>query len=245
MGYPFYNEPSHLRGTATSSTGMRNTDTSATEGIAKVDAADKIFLLTPNKNPLLTLFTNIGKTASGGSWNGVGLMKSVTGNSTFDCFEDVYGGRWAKVSGTYTTADSATVTVTGAGSSPAYIFTVGDVVMNSRTGERMQVATISGANTITVTKRGIGTSTELAGADGDDLYIIGNANEEGAGVRNVNATVKTKGTNYTQIFKKTVSTTGTQDATDTYGGNTLQYDMRKASEEHALDKLMSTVSVMA
>ena len=62
--YPGYTEPSHDQGAAitTSATNAgRTTATSATEQRLIVDAVDRIFLLEPNKHPLVTLFTNVGK----------------------------------------------------------------------------------------------------------------------------------------------------------------------------------------
>lgn len=126
-------------------------------------------------------------------------MKAPTGNPEFSWLEDVYGGRYAKNSGTYAASGALTITVTGAGTSPAYIFTVGDVFKNIRTGENMIVDTVASASTITVTAacRGFGSSSAAAGADADGLLIVGNINEENSGARNVNSTRSTKVSNYT------------------------------------------------
>lgn len=139
------------------------------------------------------------KVWDGKAWKGSSMLKKATGNPQFKWFEDFYGGRYARVSATYNSTDDAvTISVTGAGSSSAYIFTVGDVIRNSRTGENMLVATIGSATTITA-KRAFGTTAAAAGASGDGLFIVGNASEENAGARNVNATESTPQTNYTQI----------------------------------------------
>lgn len=92
-----------------------------------------------------------------------------------------------------------TITVTAAGAQPAYIFTVGDVMLNARTGERMLVATIASATTVTVAAggRSIGVTPAAAGADGDGLFIVGNASEQNSGARNINTTQTTPVTNYT------------------------------------------------
>lgn len=124
-------------------------------------------------------------------------------NKNVKWFEKFYGGRYAKVSGLYTSSTGAcTITVTGAGTSSAYIFTPGDVVLNQRTGERMLVATVSGTTTITVATdgRGFGTTVAAAGADGDELFIIGNASEEGSGARNINNTRSNQESNYTLSY---------------------------------------------
>ena len=59
--YPYYVEPTHDQGTVVSTTGnaARDTAVSVAEGRMIVDAVDKIFLLEPNKHPLVTLLTNV------------------------------------------------------------------------------------------------------------------------------------------------------------------------------------------
>ena len=236
--YPYYTEPTHDQGVITQASGnaARTSAVSSSEGRLIVDAVDKIFLLEPNKHPLTTLMTNVGKVWDGKGWSGSSLMKASTGNPTFDWFEDFYGGRYAKVSGTYSTG-AVTITVTGAGSSSAYIFTVGDIIRNQRTGENMLVATIASSTTITVASggRAFGSTAAAAGADGDELFIIGNVNEENSGARNVNTTRSTKESNFTQIFKTTIAVSGTENAANLYGGKDLPYLRAKKGTEHALD----------
>lgn len=205
--YPYYTEPTHQTSPQTtggmsvgvdSSNAARTTATSNAEGRLIVDVVDKIHLLEPNKHPLVSLLNNVGKVWDGKAWRGSGMLKAPTGNPEFSWFEDFYGGRYAKVSGTVATG-AVTITVTGAGSSSAYIFTVGDIVKNARTGENFRVATIGSATTITATAndRGFGTTAQAAMADGDGLFIVGNVNEENAGARNVNTTRSSKESNYT------------------------------------------------
>lgn len=142
----------------------------------------------------------MGKTYDGKSWKGAGMLKKACGNPEFKSFEDYYGGRYARVSATYNSTDDAvTISVTGAGSSSAHIFTVGDVIKNARTGENMLVATIASTTTITAA-RAFGTTSAAAGASGDGLFIIGNVNEENSGARNANTTQVTPITNYTRLF---------------------------------------------
>ena len=236
--YPYYTEPTHKQGgiLSTATNGARDTATSSTEGRLIVDAVDKIFLLEPNKHPLVTLLSNVGKVWDGKAWKGAGILKAATGNPEFKSFEDFYGGRYAKnVAVVGTGADN--VDVTGAGSSSAYIFTVGDLVKNARTGENFLVATIASATRITVVSagRGFGTTAAAAMAAGDSLFIIGNVNEENAGARNVNATQATPVTNYTQIFKTTIAVSNTEKEANLYGGKDLPYQRAKKGTEHALD----------
>jgi hypothetical protein len=195
----------------------------------------KIFLLEPNKHALVTLLTNVGRVWDGKAWKGSSMLKRPTGNPEFKWFEDYYGGRYARVSAAYNSTDNAvTISVTGAGSSSAYIFTVGDVIKNARTGENLLVATIAGATSITAA-RAFGTTAAAAGLAGDGLFIVGNASEENGGARNANATQSTPVTNYTQIYKTTISLSNTEREANLYGGKDLPYQRAKKGTEHALD----------
>lgn len=178
--------------------------------------------------------TNVGKVWDGKAWKGAGMMKKATGNPEFKWFEDFYGGRYARVSGTCTAAADQTPTVTGAGSNSGYIFTTGDQVKNARTGEVAIVGTVA-ATTIQLHTRGYGSSPAAAMADGDGLFIIGNVNEENGGARNVNSTRVTPQTNYTQIFKTTIALSNTEKEATLYGGKDLPYQRAKKGTEHALD----------
>ena len=233
--YPYRDEPDHLRGTVTedSSNAARSTSTASDEGRLVVDVVNKIFLLEPRKHPLITLLTNVGKTFDGGSYKGSGILKASTGNPEFKWLEDSYGGRYAKASGTCTTAADQTPTVVGAGSSSGYIFTKGDVIMNARTGERMIVGTVA-ATTIQLATRSVGGTVAAAWADGDGIYIIGNVNEENSGARNVNTTKTSPESNYTQIFKDSLAITGTQKEANVHGPKDLAYQRAKKATEHAL-----------
>ena len=237
MAYPYYTEPTHQTGQVidTAATGyQRTTTTSATEQRLIVDAVDKIFLLEPNKHPLVTLLTNVGKVWDGKAWKGSGMMKRATGNPEFKWFEDVYGGRYARVSGTASAAADQTVSVVGAGSSSGAIFTTGDVVKNARTGECFTVSTVT-SSAIVANARGFGSTAAAAMVDGDGLFIIGNVNEENSGARNVNSTQTAPQTNYTQIFKTTIALSNTEKEANLYGGKDLPYQRAKKGTEHALD----------
>ena len=233
--YPYYSEPTHDQGTAisTTSNAARTTDVSVAEGRMIVDAVDKIFLLEPNKHPLVTLLTNVGKVWDGKAWVGSGVMKAVTGNPEFKWFEDVYGGRYARAAAA-AVVGAGSVDVSGAGTNSAYIFTVGDVVRNARTSENYLVTAISDGDTIAIT-RAFGTVPAAAIAAGDGLFIVGNVNEENSLARNVNSTRSTPQTNYTQIFKTTIAVSNTEKVSNLYGGRDLPYLRAKKGTEHALD----------
>lgn len=229
--YPYYTEPTHDQGAVTSA--ARDTAVSVAEGRMIVDAVDKIFLLEPNKHPLVTLLTNVGKVWDGKAWQGSSIMKAVTGNPEFKWFEDVYGGRYARAAKAES-ASAGSVDVTGAGSNPAYIFTVGDVVRNARSGENMLVTAITDGNTLAVTNS-FGATPAAAVLAGDGLFIVGNVSAENTGARNVNVTRSAAQSNYTQIFKTSIAVSGTEKAANLYGGKDLPYQRAKKGTEHALD----------
>ena len=232
--YPYYTEPTHDQGVVTVASGnaARTSAVSSAEGRLIVDAVDKIFLLEPNKHPLVTLLTNVGKVWDGKAWTGSAIMKAVTGNPQFKWFEDVYGGRYARTTNAETAASTA-IEVSGAGTSSGFIFTIGDVVRNSRTSENFLVTALT-STALTVT-RAFGTVAAAAMNSGDGLFIIGNVNEENASARNVNATRSTERLNYTQIFKTTIAVSNTEKAANLYGGKDLPYQRAKKGTEHALD----------
>jgi len=78
----------HDQGSVTidSSNAARTTAVSSAEGRLIVDAVDKVFLLEPNKHPLVTLLTNVGKVWDGKAWKGTGMLKQATGNPEFKWF---------------------------------------------------------------------------------------------------------------------------------------------------------------
>ena len=231
--YPYYTEPTHDGVDTGGVQGARDTSVSSAEGRLIIDAVDKIFLLEPNKHPLVTLLTNVGKVWDGKAWQGSSIMKAVTGNPEFKWFEDVYGGRYAKAAAAQN-ASAGTCTVTGAGSNSAYIFTVGDIVRNARTGENNLVTAIADGNTITITNS-YGDTAAASIAAGDGLFIVGNVSAENTGARNSNVTRSTSQSNYTQIFKTTIAVSNTEKAASLYGGKDLPYLRAKKGTEHALD----------
>jgi hypothetical protein len=208
-----------------------------------IDVVNKIHLLEPAKHPLVTLLTQVGRVFDGKSWTGSGMLKQSAHNPEFKWLENYYGGRYAKVSGTYTTAAAQAPTVTGAGSSSGNIFTTGDIVKNARTGECM-VVTWASTTTVTLTTRSFGSTAAAAGVDGDGLFIIGNVNEENASARNVNTVRSSTESNYLQIFRTSIAVSETEKNSELYGGSDLTFYRAKKGTEHGLDKLMSPILVM-
>lgn len=221
-------EPTHIIG---------QLDTLSVEQSTRVpDVDDKIFILEPGETPLTAFLTQIGKVGDGGGkFKGSALQKEVTFNPEFKEYEDQYGGVWARINNGagYTTGDTAFVVDTPGAS----IFTKGDVVKNTRTGEIYRVTSVNyGTNTITVT-RAQGSVVATALVDNDWLTIIGTASEEGAGKLDANHTQLVPVTNFTQIFKTYVKVTKTLDASKTYPsmkpGEYRRFQRVKKAVEHA------------
>ncbi|MFA5396324.1 MAG: DUF5309 family protein [Methanogenium sp.] len=231
--FPYASEPTHQQGAANTA-GQRSTDTYSSESRLVVDAKDYLAMLAPRRNPLMTLFTNVGKTWDGRNWSGASTRKSPCTQYKFEVFEDQLGARYARVSAAYASQDSSTaVYVTGAGTNSGYVYTVDDIVYNIRTGEKLRVTAVSTDN-ITVDRQ-YGSTAFAAGAAGDELLIIGTVSEEGSTARNSNSTLIENAYNYTQIFKDSVTLTNSAKATKTYAGNDMKLQRNKVGTKHAYD----------
>jgi len=69
----------------------------------------------------------------------------------------------------------------------------------------------------------------------DPIVILGNANEEGAKLREIKTTEPVKKTNYTQILRTPVGVTNTLAATSTYGPKAMAYYRHLDGINHAID----------
>jgi hypothetical protein len=182
----------------------------------KIDMSEKIALLQPEKTPFITFL----KRAKSNS--------QVANNPKYNWMEDDLGARWDAVNQATETAVGTSVVVDNGD-----YFSTGDLVKVPRTGEVMLVTAIS-TNTLTVV-RGYGVTSAALLNDNDPLVIIGNANEEGSGTREIKTTLEQEVFNYTQIFKTPFGVTNTQNATAMYGGNDLSYQQKKKGIEHMMD----------
>jgi hypothetical protein len=195
--------------------GVRNT-ANITQAKRKIDMAETIALLQPEKTPLITLLKRIKQNSKPAI------------NPRFSWLEDDLGARWDAVNQANETAVGTSVVVDNGS-----YFTVGDIVKVPRTEEAMLVTGIT-TNTLTVT-RGYGQTAAALLVDNDPLVIIGNANMEGSGTRTINTTNETEVYNFTQIFKLPFGVTNTENASEMYGGNDLSYQQMKKGIEHAVD----------
>lgn len=184
----------------------------------RIDMSEKIAELEPNASPLITLTKKMKR-------------RRVVTNPEFSWMEQDPGNRWDAINNATGYNNSATVwAVDNAG-----YFRVGDIVQVPRTTEVVLVTNVDDTqNTITVI-RGWGGSTTAPLVDDDPIVIIGNANEEGAKLREIKTTEPVKKTNYTQILRTPVGVTNTLAATSTYGPKAMAYYRHLDGVNHAID----------
>lgn len=209
-----------------STTGIRGT---AALGVTrKYDVADVISLLDVNRYPLLAILTNAGKDPV--TKQGKAMKKKETTDPEFKWFEDEYQKKVLTGSGTLD-PDGGNLTVTG----ESQYLQVGDVILVAAQGWVFEVTAIVDANTVTVGAE-LGGATGAAADASGDVVILGNANEEGAGLREIKATTVTQPYNYCQIFRTPIGITET--ARNTKGWtkeNDFDYQSRKKAIEHMID----------
>ena len=195
-------------------TGVRTT-TNITQNRRVVDMADKIALLQPNVAPFITVLKKAKSDTR------------VVYNPKFEWLEDDLLGIRTLANG------AANNTVTSINVDDGSIFRIGDIAKVPSTGECVLITGVS-ANALTVT-RGYGSTNAAAIADDAEILIIGNAQAENAGAREVKSTQETPCYNYTQIFRTPVSLSNTENASKLYGGKDQNYQRAKALIEHKRD----------
>lgn len=179
----------------------------------KIERRDRIYLLEPNRNPLILLLRR--------------LKKESCMNPKFEYLLDEATPITDRVNnGAGYTAGAVSVVVDNG----AYFF-VNCFVLVQRTGEIMHVTAIS-TNTLTVTREWGGTGDEAL-VDNDSLTILGGGAAEGAAPENPRSVVAANAFNYTQIFRDGFAATKTLEASSLYGGDYLAYQARARGIEHA------------
>ncbi len=182
-----------------------------------VDMAKEIALLEPDKAPITVLLKKMA-----------GRKKEAI-NPEFNWMEDELAPRWDAInySTGYTAGDTEIVVDNGA------YFKVGDVIKSPTSGEQMLVTGVS-TNTLTVS-RGWGNTSADTLSDDDKITILSNASTEGSDSPTVKTTKEVKKTNYTQIIRTPFEVTGTEDASEMYGGKDITYLQKKMGIEHSRD----------
>ena len=115
----------------------------------------------------------------------------------------------------------------------ADIFRVGDVVRFSTQGFAILV-TATAAGAITGSK--VGATAQVSAQTGSELFLVSNANAEGSTLREIKHPQLVTASNYCQIIKTEFGVTGTEDATEHYGGDERARLTKYFGIEHARAK---------
>lgn len=194
----------------------------------KYDVADAISLLDVNSYPLLAILTNAGKDPV--TKEGKAMKKVETTDPQFKWFEDEFGKRQLTGSSTVD-PDGGNLTVTG----QSQYLQAGDVIVVAAQKWVFQVLSISDADTVVVGAE-LGGATGSAASAAGDVWLIGNANEEGAGLRDIKSTIAAEIYNYCQIFRTPIGITETAKNTKTWTKeNDFDFQRRKKGIEHMVD----------
>ena len=210
-------------------TGVRGTSNLSAR---KYDMKDTIALLNAKRYPMLAILSNAGKDPVTGK--GKALKKLETTDPEFKWFEDTFGSREA------TTATGQTGKVISAAlsldvaSGEGVRFSVGDVIQLVAAKYTFEVTAVS-TDTLTLTAE-LGGGTGTIDLSSLTTWIIGNANEEGGGLREIKGTTPVENVGYAQIFRTPFGVTETSKATKTLiKENDLDFQRRKKGIEHAVD----------
>jgi hypothetical protein len=132
---------------------------------------------------------------------------------------------------------SASAAATASGNSTTFgvsadIFRVGDVVRIPSTGEGIEITGTAAGLATGVRGLGVAITAGLSAANGAEVFIVGNVNSEGASLREIKTPKVDNALNYCEIVRTPTGLTGTDAATQQFGGvsrRTLQGD---ANVEH-------------
>lgn len=210
-------------------TGVRDTSNLSAR---KYDVADVISLLDVGEYPMLAILTNAGKDPA--SKQGKALKKMETTDPEFKWYEDEFGSREATTATSQTGKNIASTPTVSVASGQGARFAVGDIIQFVASKYTFEVTSIS-TDALTL-------SNELGGATGTvdlsslTVWIIGNANEEGGGLREIKGTTPVEKVGYAQIFRTPFGVTETSRNTETLiKENDLDYQRRKKGIEHYVD----------
>lgn len=112
----------------------------------------------------------------------------------------------------------------------ADIFRVGDVI-NFTAGGWGLLVTATAAGSVSGTK--IGGTAQASAASNAEVYLVSNANAEGASLREIKYPQLVTASNYCQIIRTPFGITGTEDSTEHYGGPERARLQAKFGREHA------------
>jgi hypothetical protein len=198
--------------------GMRTTDY-VSSSLIKREVFDAIYNFKPYQTPVAQWYMANKRN------------KLRTGNPKFEIQEDILTPHTVALSAAIS-GGGATESLTAA---VDYIYTKQfDLLLNPSNGEVYRVTSAVSSATVAVTRWPSGNITADTNA-ARTLIVIGTAFGEGTASAQALSTQGTFPINYTQILKKAVEMSGTQEATENYGGNDWVNQRVKATEEFKND----------
>jgi hypothetical protein len=181
---------------------------------------------------MLAILTNAGKDPV--TKQGKALKKKETSDPEFKWFEDDFGSRTVTTTTGQTSKNIASAPTVVLASGQGARVSVGDVVRFVVAGYTFLVTAVS-TDTLTLSNE-LGGETGTVDLSSLEVWIIGNANEEGAGLRAIKGTTSTEKVGYCQIFRTPFGVTETSKNTKTFiRENDLDYQRRKKAIEHMVD----------
>jgi hypothetical protein len=200
----------------------------------KYDVSGIISLLNVNEYPLMAILTNAGKDIV--TNKGKAMKKVATTDPEFKWYEDAFGTRTGAFAASQTGKSNASamsiVVATGTGVN----FSKGDVIYIPSLKYSYVLTAEPSTDTLTLSAELGGDTTGSLDLSSLVIWITGNANEEGAGLRAIKGTTPTEKVGYTQIFRTPFGVTRTSKNTTTLiKENDLDYQRRKKGIEHATD----------
>lgn len=178
-----------------------------------IDIEEQIMMLDPNRSPFLLLTKKAGKNSRY--------------NPKFHWQEDEHMEQTSTYEGSTETGTQETTIEVG----DVELFVEGDVILVPATDEYMVVTDVKVSDDDIDVERGALGSTEANLTNEDELIIIGDASEEGAGGRDINMRKVSTPWNYMQIFKLPWGMTNTMQKQKTYGPDEWARLGRKKSAE--------------
>lgn len=180
-----------------------------------VDMADEIVTYDPSAAPLTVMTSK--------------LDSKETKNYRFDWLEDDLPAKWAYFSSGETGSTDTTFVV-----DDGTKFTQGTVFRNVVTGEQFRTESIS-TNTLTVSTRPFGETTNAVQTANDPLLIYGTAGASGRTYPDARSTIETSQYNLTQLFYTPVEIGNREQAMQLYGGNDRRVQQKQLGIAHLRD----------
>lgn len=184
------------------------------------EVGSKVFHLDPSAAPFTLLTERAGSQG--------------TSNPKFEWYEKALRPKTTTLVATATGPEDGTAGTTfGAGD--ADVIRVRDILLMPSTGELLLVTAQSNSTTYTVVRNLQADGTGFTATVGDDVFVVGSANFEGADVGIPDEWQETHKYNYTQIFRTPFGATRTREATETYFGKTRPRMRAEQAVMHAID----------